>query len=152
MPWLKEFLKPELIWFLVGFVLVLCELVIPGLVIVFFAVGAWVVAAVCLVSDPSLNVQLGVFIVSSALSLLVARRWVKSVFKGFGAAKQDMNVDMDDFVGQRAVVTKAIAPGTPGKVEFHGTDWNAEAQEEIGVGVSVEIIQKDNLTFNVKTV
>lgn len=152
MEWLKDFLKPELIWFLVGFVLVLGEFVIPGLVIVFFAVGAWVVAAVCLFTEISLNAQLGLFIAASVLSLLVARRWVKGVFQGFGVSKQDMSVDMEDFVGQRAVVTKAITPTTRGKVEFHGTDWNAEAQEEIGAGVTVEIVQKDNLTFKVKTV
>ena len=149
---LKEFLTPELIWFLVGLVLVLGEFVIPGLVIVFFAVGAWVVAAVCLVEPQSLNVQLGIFIASSVLSLLVARRWVKGVFRGFGAAKEDMNVDLEEFIGQRAVVTRAITPGRTGKVEFHGTAWNAEATEEIAEGATVEITQKDNLTLKVKTI
>lgn len=149
---LKDFLTPELIWFLVGFVLALGEFVIPGLVIVFFAVGAWIVSVTCLFAEPSLNVQLGLFIASSVLSLLVARRWVKGIFKGFGAPKQDLSVDMDDFVGQRAVVTKAITPMTPGKVEFHGTAWNAEAQEDIGEGVTIEIVQKVNLTLRVKTI
>jgi len=151
MEWLKDVLTPELIWFLVGFVLVLCEFVIPGLVIVFFAVGAWIVAAVCFFKPLGLNAQLGVFIASSVLSLLVARRWLKGVFKGFGAAKQDMSVDMEDFVGQRAVVTQAITPTMPGKVEFHGTAWNAQARAEIGEGVTVEITGKENLTLKVRT-
>ncbi len=149
---LKEFLTPELIWFLVGLVLVLGEFIIPGLVVIFFGVGAWVVAAICLATPLSLNFQLGIFIASSILSLLVARRWLKSAFKGFGAANANMNVDLEDFVGQRAVVTEAITPTTVGKVEFHGTGWSAEATEEIAEGTTVQIIQKDNLTLKVKTI
>jgi len=149
---LKEFLTPEIIWFLVGLVLVLAEFMIPGLVIIFFAIGAWIVAAVCLIEPQSLTVQLGVFLVSSVVSLLVLRRWAKGVFKGFGAVNADMNVDLEEFIGQRAVVTKAITPTTTGKVEFHGTGWNAEATEEIAEGTTVEIIQKDNLTLKVKTI
>ena len=51
MDWLKEFLKPELIWFLIGLVLLLMEFAIPGLVVLFFGIGAWVVAGVCLLTD-----------------------------------------------------------------------------------------------------
>ena len=149
---LKEFLTPEIIWFLVGLVLVLAEFMIPGLVIIFFAIGAWVVAAVCLIAPQDLTVQLGIFLASSILSLLVARRWLKGAFKGFGAANADMNTDLEDFVGQRAVVTKAITPTTAGKVEFHGTGWNAEADVEIAEGAPVRIIQKDNLTLKVETI
>ena len=42
----KEWLRPELIWFFIGLLLLFVELVVPGLVIAFFAFGAWVVAAV----------------------------------------------------------------------------------------------------------
>ena len=46
---IKEFLTPEIIWFLVGLVLLILEFAMPGLIIGFFGVGAWVVAIVCLV-------------------------------------------------------------------------------------------------------
>jgi membrane protein implicated in regulation of membrane protease activity len=35
-------------------------------------------------------------------------------------------------------------------VEFHGTDWAAEADEEIPEGTMVEIIGKENITLKVK--
>ncbi|MHC4750430.1 MAG: NfeD family protein [Planctomycetota bacterium] len=43
-------------------------------------------------------------------------------------------------------------PKAGGKVELHGTNWVAEADEEIAEGTVVEIIAKDNLTLEVKIV
>jgi membrane protein implicated in regulation of membrane protease activity len=81
---------------------------------------------------------------------LVARKWVAGMFKGFTTSRQDTNVDLNDFIGQRALVTQAITPKRPGRVEFHGTHWTAEATQDIAAGSVVEITQKDNLTLKVK--
>jgi membrane protein implicated in regulation of membrane protease activity len=59
---------------------------------------------------------------------------------------------MDEFVGQRAIVKEKILPKLGGKVEFHGTNWEARADQEIAEGTVVEIIGKDNITFKVKAV
>lgn len=150
MEWLREWLNPALIWFIVGLVLLIAEFVVPGLIIAFFAVGAWVVALVCVFQPLSVNAQLGLFIAASVISLLAVRRRVAGIFKGFTSGRQDGNVKLSDVIGQRAVVTTAITPQRPGKVEFHGTHWNAEAPLEIAVGSVVEITEKDNLTLKVK--
>jgi membrane protein implicated in regulation of membrane protease activity len=150
MDWLKEFLKPELIWFLVGLVLLLTEFALPGLIILFFGIGAWIVAGVCLLTDISLNVQLGVFLGGSVLSLVCLRSWLKGMFMGHVRGKQDLTQDLDEFVGERGVVTQAIGAKRPGKVELHGTNWTAEADADIAEGAAVEIVAKDNLTLKVK--
>ncbi len=152
MDWLKEFLKPELIWFLIGMLLLLAEFAIPGLIVLFFGVGAWIVAGVCLLTDVSLNVQLGIFIGSSVLSLVLLRSWLKGMFVGHVGAKQDLTEDLHEFVGERAVVRETITPKLAGKVELHGTHWTAEAAEEISDGAVVEIVAKDNLTLKVKPI
>ena len=46
------FSKPELVWFIAGLGLFLLELVLPGFVIFFFGIGAWVTALICLVAQP----------------------------------------------------------------------------------------------------
>jgi inner membrane protein len=148
---LKDFLKPELIWFLVGIALLILELIIPGLIIAFFGIGACVVALVCLITDISLNAQLIIFIVSSVLLLLCLRKWLRSIFMGHSESKQNLSEDLQDFLGRRAVVMEKIGPNLTGKVEFHGTNWQASAEEEIAEGVAVEIIGKDNLTLKVKS-
>ena len=155
MEQLKELLKPELIWFLVGLVLLIMEFALPGLIIFFFGVGAWIVAIVCLLSTSvqgSINAQLIIFIISSVLSLLILRRWLKGVFLGHTGAKQDLTEDLNEFIGERAVVIEAIKPKAGGKVEFHGTNWAADADGEITAGAVVEIIGKDNITLKVKAI
>ncbi len=146
---IKEFLKPEIIWFLVGLVLLIMEFALPGLVIFFFGVGAFVVAIVCLITDIGLNAQLIIFIVASVLSLLCLRTWLKSIFMGHIKSKQDMTEDLKEFVGEQAVVIETITKAG-GKVELHGTNWSAQADGEISEGTTVEVVGKDNLTLKVK--
>ena len=150
METLKDFLKPELIWFLVGLALLILEFALPGLIVFFFGLGAWIVAIVCLLTDISLNAQLLVFIVSSVLSLLLLRKWLKGLFKGFIVSRQKTSENIEEFIGKRAVVKEKITPQIHGKVEFHGTNWAAEADEEIAEGTMVKIIGKDNITLKVK--
>jgi len=151
METLKEFLKPELIWFLIGIALLIMEFVMPGLIIAFFGFGACVVAIVCLLTDISLNAQLIIFIGSSVLSLLCLRKWLRGIFLGHTSSRQDLKEDIAEFVGQKVVVKEKIVPNIGGKVELHGTNWQAEADEEIEAGAVVEIIGKENLTLKVKS-
>lgn len=148
---IKDFLRPEIIWFLAGLVLLILEFILPGLIIAFFGVGAWIVALICLVTDIRLNTQLIIFIISSVLCLLCLRKWLKGVFLGHTGSKQNLNENMEEFIGQKAVVKEKIVPKAGGKVEFHGTNWLAQADEEIAEGAMVEIVSKDNITLKVKS-
>ncbi|MHC4638736.1 MAG: NfeD family protein [Planctomycetota bacterium] len=147
---IKDFLKPEVIWFLIGILLLIMEFVLPGLIVFFFGVGACIVGVTCIFRDISINAQLIIFISSSVLSLALLRKWLKGIFLGHTTSKQELSEDMKDFIGQRAVVREKITPNLPGKVELHGTNWQAQADEEIEEGTAVEIISKENLTLKVK--
>jgi membrane protein implicated in regulation of membrane protease activity len=147
---INAFLTPEIIWFLVGLALLILELALPGLIVGFFGIGAWIVAIVCLFAKIGTNAQLIIFIASSVLSLLLLRRWLKGIFLGHAGSKQDLKHDLEEFVGQRALVKEKIVPKLGGKVEFHGSHWEAQADQEIAAGTVVEIIGKDNITFKVK--
>jgi len=151
MDMIKDFLRPEIIWFLVGLVLLIMEFILPGLIIAFFGVGAWIVAFVCLITDIGINTQLIIFIISSVLSLLCLRKWLKGVFLGHSGSKQNLKENLEEFIGQKAVVKEKIVPKAGGKVEFHGTNWLAQADEEIAEGTMVQIIGKDNITLKVES-
>ena len=142
----------ELLWFLVGLVLLVSELALPGFVIIFFGFGAWITALlVGFGLLPSFNAQLLVFLISSVLCLAVFRRKGKRLFEGKVSRVLNPESSMDDVRGQRAVVLQTISPGSPGgRVEFHGTPWTAEADVMIAVGQLVEITSQDNLTLHVK--
>lgn len=155
MDWIRELLKPELIWFLVGLLLLIMEFMLPGLIVAFFGVGAWIVAILCLLSDyvhGSINTQLIIFIVSSVLSLLILRKWAKGIFLGHSADSQDLREDLKEFIGERAVVIEKITIKSGGKVELHGTNWIAVSDKEIEQGAVVEIVGKDNITLKVREI
>ncbi len=149
---IKEYLTPELIWFVVGFVLLMLEFALPGLIIFFFGVGAWIAALACWVAGVSFNVQMGIFLVASVLSLVVLRNWLKGIFYGHTENTQELTEDMKEFVGERAQVVEAIGVKKHGKVEIHGTRWAARAGQDIAEGDTVTILSKDNLTLTVKPI
>ena len=147
---LQDWIKPQLLWFGLGVVLLLLEFANPGVVLIFFALGAWLVALLCLATDLSLNLQLGVFVISSVVLLLVFRSRIKGRIDGRqptagGGAS-------DEFVGGRALVTREIRSERRGRVDYRGTNWDAEAGERIPEGATVEIVDKENLTLVVKKI
>lgn len=147
---LSEWLKPELVWFIIGLALLLLEFVAPGLILFFFGVGAWIVSIICFPFDISINIQLLIFIVSSVVLLALLRSRLKSTFLGRTVLQSASDEDMDGFVGERCVVVKEITGTIKGRVELHGTDWDAEADETISEGSAVEVISKKNITLKVK--
>ena len=150
MDFLQEWLRPQLLWFGLGVVLLLLEFAGPGVVLIFFALGAWSVALLCTLVDVSLNLQLGVFVVSSVILLLAFR----SRIKGRINRRQPTagGGESDEFVGRRALVAREIRSDRAGRVEYRGTTWEAEAGERIPEGAAVEIVNKRNLTLIVKRI
>jgi membrane protein implicated in regulation of membrane protease activity len=144
----------QLFWFLLGLVLMLAELVTPGFVIVFFGIGAWITALCMWIGIAnSFDVQLLVFLSGSILSLVLFRKQGKKYFQGRVSGKLTDTQSMDDVRGERAMVIEDIQPNTSqGKVEFHGTSWDAEAEVVIKKGTTVEIVERMNLLLKVKPV
>jgi len=143
---------PAVIWFIIGLVLFLLELAVPGLVLLFFGMGAWLTALVSLLASPSLDIQLLVFILSSVIFLVTLRKYVNKLFSGRKKTEINNGENSEDNIGEKAIVVEAIIPPRKGKVEFHGTNWNAEADGQIDSGATVEIVGKSNITLKVKKV
>ena len=144
--------NPVLVWFLVGLVFLLAELTLPGFVIIFFGIGAWITALLLLLGLlKSFNSQLLVFLVTSVASLVIFRKKGRGVFEGKTSGKLGPDQSLDDIKGEKAVVVEAVLPNKlGGKVEFHGTLWEAESDVPIKKGAIVEIVGRVNLTVKVK--
>ena len=142
------FSRPELFWFLIGLLLFLLELVIPGFFIFFFGLGAWLTALVCLIGEPGTNLQIIIFAVTSVLTLIALRKIIQKKFF-YSKGNQSEEVE-DEFTGKEALATIEITPDKKGKVEFKGTTWKAESKSEIKEGQTVIIIEKENFTLIVK--
>ena len=146
----KIFSNPELFWFIIGLVLFLAELIIPGFFIFFFGLGAWVTAIVCLIGDPDsiTNMQIIIFAVTSVLTLVALRRIIQKKFF-YNKGNESDEVE-DEFTGKEALATTDIGPDKKGKVEFKGTTWKADSKSEIKEGQTVIIIEKENFTLTVE--
>jgi len=142
----------ELLWFIVGLVLLLAELALPGLVIIFFGIGAWITAlAIWLGLATSFSAQLVTFLVSSVASLILFRKQGMRYFGGRISGKLAPDQSLDDIRGEKAVAVNAIKPKSlDGKVEFNGTVWAAESDVDIAPGAVVEVVERTNLTLKVK--
>lgn len=140
--------RPELIWFIIGLVLFLLELVLPGFVIFFFGVGAWITALLCLIAEPGINLQAIVFAATSVLSLVLLRKMIQ---KRFFYSREELSKEVEDeFTGREAVALEDIIPGKNGKVEFKGTSWKAESESAISKGQTVIIKNKENFKLFVE--
>ena len=69
-----------LFWFVLGFVLLILEIATPGIVFVFFGLGAWLVMGLLFLFPLSQFFQFLIFIVSSVIFLFLLRRHLKNIF------------------------------------------------------------------------
>mgnify|MGYP001016230085 CR=1 FL=1 len=140
--------RPELMWFILGLILFLLELVIPGFFIFFFGLGAWVTALVCLIGEPGTNLQIIIFAVVSVLALVALRRIIQKKF--FYSKQKDSDDVEDEFTGRETVALADFGTDHTGKVEFKGTTWKAESSSEIKKGQIVIINKKESFKLVVE--
>jgi membrane protein implicated in regulation of membrane protease activity len=142
------FSKPEVIWFILGLIFFLLELVLPGFVIFFFGVGAWITALLCLLAQPGTNLQIIIFAVTSVLSLIALRKIIQ---RKFFYSKVDHSSEVEDeFTGKEAVAAVNFGSDKKGKVEFKGTTWAAESESDIKKGQTVIILEKESFKLIVE--
>lgn len=138
---------PAVIWFLIGLGLLLLELVLPGLVILFFGVGAWITALVCAITDINLNWQILIFLVASLLGLVLLRKYLRRRF--FGKSEKEIQDQLEEFIGRKARAIEEFKDGA-GKVEFKGTQWSARCDQPVSKGQWVTIRSKESLILHVE--
>ncbi len=141
-------ISPVLAWFLIGIVFYVVELVLPGFVVFFFGIGAWCTALAVYLMDISTSLQLGVFLVTSLVSLFLLRKYIQTVF--IGSVQQDDASVKAGPVADTGVVTEDIVPPGKGRVKYGGSFWKATADESIEAGTTVKIINQDNLEVKVR--
>jgi len=141
--------SPAVWWVLVGIGLMICEFAIPGLILFFFGLGALLTGLLVAFVPMSLTVQLAIFGVASLVFLFGLRRLLKPIFTGRTSASSE-DALTETLAGEEGTVTESIAPGVPGKVKLHGTDWKAESEEALEAGRSVVVVNQRSLTLIVK--
>lgn len=144
-------LDPALLWFIAGLVLVLAEFALPGVILVFIGLGAWVASLTAWLGlTQTMGSQVTVFSIASLVLLVGLRRFFKNWFMGFSASNPDAQRNLDEFTGKPVRVVERISAGVTGKVEFKGANWSAESSDDLAVGDTAEILSVDGLVLRVR--
>ncbi len=128
-------------WAVAGIVLILLELAVPAFVLVWFGLGAVLVAlAAAVLPAMGVTTQLAVWLVAS---LLLVALWFK-VFKP-GFHKTRIGTATADIIGEVGLLAKPVAPFEKGEVRFQkpllGSEvWPCIADEAIAAGARVKIV------------
>lgn len=128
-------------WAIGGIVLILLELAIPSFFIIWFGLGALLVAGVMLLAaELSLTTQLLLWIVAS-LAMVVL--W----FRVFSPRRHKTLVGTADgeVIGEVGLLVGAVAPYQRGKVRFQrpilgAEEWACMAESEIPAGERVKVV------------
>jgi len=136
-----------LLWFIAGFILFLLEFVLPGLVLFFFAVGAWLVSILLLFVDLPINIQLVIFLIGSVVTIILFRKLLKKVIW----TKRSSSEIEDEFIGKTGIAETFIGPGHDGKVQFKGSTWNASSEDAIEKGENLIITGNQSIKLIVRS-
>jgi len=136
---MQTFLSAWLIWFILGAGLALLELTMPGLIVIFMAIGCWIVAGILLIWPLTITQQILIFTIATIASIVLLRKWLIKIFKG---SSKDSSVGFDDFPqGVHVRVVRPITPQANGRISYRGTLWDASADELIEKGETVKIVR-----------
>ncbi len=145
-------LSPVLIWFFIGVVAVIVELLSYSFVVVFFGIGAWAAALVA-AFYPGLELELVVFIVVSLASLFLLRRKLMVTFQGRKRSAKEELIQAFPHAGRYAEVIREIPAHKEGEISMGGSYWRATADILIPVGTEVKVIapvEDDELLLRVE--
>lgn len=127
-------------WAVAGIVLILAELAVPAFVLVWFGLGALVVAVLAAVMAIGVTAQLSAWLMVSVLLVFL---W----FKVFRPESHRTRVGMSApaMIGEIGLLTQSVAPFGRGEVRFQkpllGADiWPCMADEEIAAGTRVKVV------------
>jgi inner membrane protein len=128
-------------WAVAGIVLILSELAVPAFVLIWFGLGALVVALiVAILPNSSITLQLSVWLV---VSISLVGLWFK-IFKP-NYHKTRVGMSGYNLIGEIGLLTHAVAPFQNGEVRFQkpmlGSDvWPCMADENIPAGARVKVL------------
>ncbi len=146
-----EFSNLIFIWMVVGIILMLAEIILPGGIVIFLGTACLIVAGALAVGLVEGLVQsMTLWFIASILLLLGFRHWTQKLIGG--DSHVDNTDEAMDIYHQQALVKETIGPGQSlGRVEFQGTEWPALGDgSRIEVGTMVMVICRENIALVVE--
>jgi membrane protein implicated in regulation of membrane protease activity len=133
------------IWAILGLLLLVGEIIIPGTFLLFFAIGAFSASILALFVG-NIYLQVAVFATVALIFAFV----IRPMFKRSDNENEPTNFEA--MIGKKVEVVEAIPGGSgTGVVKVWGERWNARADHETPVGATVIINAIEGTVLLVKT-
>ena len=136
-------------WWVLGAVLLILEVLAPGIFFVWLALAAFMLGLIVFVLPVPVALQLLLFAGLSVAAVLVGRRYVNRLGLG-GEGGDEMNLGSGRLVGRTVTVTAAIHNGV-GRVRVGDSDWRATGPDT-PAGADVLIVAADGTTLIVREI
>lgn len=138
-------MRSDLIWLVLGALLIITEMVTPSFFLIWFGLGALVASGAAYLGATA-PVQWVVFLASSAGLVLCSRKFARQV-----SPPPSSKHNMDEYVGETAVVLQRIDPmANTGMIRVKKEEWRADAKECIEEGTLVEVVGSEGAHLKVK--
>ncbi|HDZ55629.1 MAG TPA: NfeD family protein [Pseudomonas xinjiangensis] len=136
-------------WLVLGLGLLVSELMAPGIVAIFFGIGALVVGGLTFFGLlDGIAAQLLCFALVSSLALFALRRHFKRWLRGDVSDRATSEPDAGDLVGARVKVLTDFEQGH-GDVQLNGAKWDAESEEPLKAGDAAWVLSHRGILLKV---
>ena len=141
-------------WFIIGLLLMVAELILPGVFLIWVGISALVIGTLTLISFTDVSwwpwqAQIVAFAVLSLVLALVGRKLFPSDTKNDAAAR--INDPLSRHVGSEATLEQAIENGT-GRIKLGDTIWRASCASALTKGAKVKVIGHNECVLQVEAV
>ena len=135
-------------WMVLGLVLLIAEIVIPGVFFLWVGIAAIVTGAAVIVLAmtglpyPSWQVQVLAFLALSFVTVMIGRK----VSTGKAGATDALPGRLAGMVGTVATLAEPIVDGK-GRVKIGDTQWQAVAEEDLPSGTRVRVVSAESTSL-----
>lgn len=136
-------------WLSAGTVLMVLEIVTPGIFFMWIGIGAFITGGIAAAFPSASGSFLGVaFAVLSVISIYVGK---KVIMKKSGRSDPELNNRMSQYIGKIYPVYEPVINGR-GKISVSDTLWLATAKTDIAAGTAVKVVGAHGTTLEVEPV
>lgn len=124
-------------WWVIGFTLLILEIILPGVFLLWIGLSAIIVGTIALIIPMSWQTQLVIFAVLAIIAAIIGR----NIYARFGTAtsdNQNLNERGMQFVGRNYMLDEELKDGE-GRIRIGDTFWLVRSKDNLAAGTRVKV-------------
>lgn len=138
-------------WFTVGIILIILEMLLPGMFLMWFGVSALLVGVITLIITMSMNAELILFAITSVLSVITVILIMRKVSPNTqSTVTQNLNQARgSELIGMTFTLDSKVT-NHEGKINIGDTAWLIKGPDaEAGTHIKITHVENNTLTYKI---